>query len=151
MDGLLQAHVWRGLDELVTKFLSSHPLGALGLDSCTACYVPFSIYIMFYPSQLYVNTVFCQIYVYLMRNVCRSNLFWHLVTLHTIHRGLIKLNYSFKDETNDTSLLNLIYALIDKFGKFDKHRSFIQTSKSLKIRLNLPGGYFWLHASFQVV
>lgn len=43
----------------------------------------------------------------------------HLVALHITHRGLIKLNYSFKGKTNDTSLLNLIYAVIDKFGKFD--------------------------------
>lgn len=48
-----------------------------------------------------------------------GQIFLHLVTLHTTHRGLIKLNYSFKDKANYTSLLNLIYAVIDEFGKFD--------------------------------
>lgn len=118
MDGLLQAHVWRGLDELVTKFLSSHPLGALGLDSCTACYVPFSIDIMLYPSQLYVITRYSAKYMYIWCWIFAGLIFLHLVVLQT-HRGLIMLNYSFKDKTNYTSLLNLIYAVIDEFGKFD--------------------------------
>lgn len=47
-------------------------------------------------------------------------IFLHLVALHTTHRRLTKLNYSFKDKTNYTSLLNFIYAVIDNFGKFDK-------------------------------
>lgn len=81
-----------------------------------------------------------------------GQIFLHLVILQTTHRGLIMLNYSFKDKTNYTSLLNLIYAVIDEFYLESlTHRSFIQNSKSLKIRLNLPGGYFRLHDSFQVV